>query len=230
LSQRLRILVVEDHRDLAANLGDFLGGRGHAVELAHDGVTGMHLAVTRELDVIVLDVMLPGIDGLAFCRKLRTEARRTTPVLMLTARDTLDDKIAGFDAGTDDYLTKPFSMEELHARLHALVRRTRPQPEEVLRVRDLELDLGTRTVHRAGVAIELPPALVTILAELMHASPKVVTRRRLETILWGDEVRGGEALRSQIYLLRQAIDRPFAAPLVQTVHGVGYRIYGGDGR
>lgn len=211
-------------QDIAANIADFLEARGHQADFAYDGVTGMHLALTRELDVIVLDIMLPGMDGYTFCRKLREEAKRDTPVLMLTARDTVVDRLQGFRVGTDDYVTKPFSLEELEARLLALFRRFRPNRGAVLRVGDLELDLGTRTVQRAGRAIDLNPMPFRILTELMQASPNAVTRERLEMVLWGDAPPASDALRSQIYLLRQAIDRPFQRPLLVTLHGVGYRL------
>jgi DNA-binding response OmpR family regulator len=228
VADSLRILVVEDHRDIAGNIADYFEQRGHRVDFAHDGLGGMHLALTHEFDVIVLDVMLPGMDGLSFCRKLRDEARRETPILMLTARDTVADRIDGFRAGTDDYLTKPFSLEELHLRLLALHRRASPNRGARLAVADLVVDLGTREVRRAGKALELTPASYKILLELMRASPKVVSRERLETALWGEWQPGSDALRSQIYLLRQTIDRPFATALLVTVHGVGYRLVAPD--
>jgi DNA-binding response OmpR family regulator len=228
MEARLRVLVVEDHRDIAANIGDYLAARGHEVAFAHDGPRGLALATRRDFDVVVLDVMLPGLDGHALCRALRSQ--RDTPVLMLTARDTVQDKLEGFRTGADDYLTKPFSLEELDARLLALARRSRPRPGAILVVADLELDPGTRAVRRAGRPIDLNPASFTILAELMRASPRVVEKGRLEEALWGDAVRGSDTLRSQIYLLRQAIDRPFARPLLVTVHGVGYRLAAGDER
>jgi DNA-binding response OmpR family regulator len=224
MKQSLRVLVVEDHQDIAANIADFLEARGHQADFAYNGVNGMHLALTREFDVIVLDVMLPGMDGYTFCRKLREEAKRDTPILMLTARDSLADKLAGFRAGTDDYLTKPFSLEEFEARLLSLFRRSRPNRGPLLGVGDLELDLGTRRVRRAGQVIDLNPASFRILTELMQASPNLVTKERLEAVLWGDAPPTSDALRSQIYLLRQAIDRPFQRPLLATIHGVGYRL------
>lgn len=228
MKQPLRILVIEDHQDIAANIADFLEARGHLADFAYHGVSGMHLALTREHDVIVLDVMLPGMDGYTLCRKLREEARRDTPVLMLTARDAVADKLEGFRVGTDDYLTKPFSLEELEARLLSLFRRSRPSSRSVLRVGDLELDLGTHAARREGRSIELSPTLFRLLAELMQASPNLVTRERLEALLWGDAPPASDALRSQIYLLRQAIDRPFQRLMLVTVHGVGYRLLPGD--
>src|SRR5215469_13244063 len=119
----MRILVIEDNSDIAANIGDYLEEKGHVVDFAGDGVTGLHLAVVHDFDAIVLDLTLPGMDGLELCRKLRQEARRQTPVLMLTARDALDQKLAGFDSGADDYMVKPFALQELEARLAVLARR-----------------------------------------------------------------------------------------------------------
>lgn len=221
----MRVLIVEDHQDIAANIGDYLAARGAAVDFAYDGVGALHLALTAEPDVIVLDVGLPGMDGLTFCRRLRLDAGRRTPILMLTARDTLADKLAGFDAGTDDYLVKPFALQELGARLRALVQRASPQRAGLLVVGDLELNPGTRTVRRGGRELALRPAPFDLLALLMQRSPNVVTRRELEEELWGDRPPVGDPLRSHLYTLRRAVDRGAdGPPLIHTVHGVGYRV------
>lgn len=222
----MKILVVEDNQDIAANVGDYLGAQGVEVDFAYDGVSGLHLAVTGDPDVVVLDIGLPGMDGLAFCRRLRQDAERTTPVLMLTARDTLSDKLAGFDAGTDDYLVKPFALQELWVRLQALARRG-PAAETgtVLQVSDLKLDTGTRTVQRGGQALSLGKAPFNLLETLLRRSPNVVSRRDLEAVLWGDDVPDGDLLRSHMYALRRAVDRETPGPpLIHTVHGVGYRV------
>ncbi|MDF1592472.1 MAG: response regulator transcription factor [Desulfobacterales bacterium] len=219
----VRILVVEDNQDIAENIADYLEARGHTLDFAMDGIGGLHLALTQDFDAIVLDIMLPGMDGLTFCRKLRTEGGKQTPVLMLTARDTLDDKLEGFDAGADDYLVKPFALEELDARLSALVRRaegTLPQ----LCVADLVFDVRKMKVVRAGTEIKLNRVCLKILQILMQASPNIVKRGDLEHALWGDMPPGSDALRSHIYALRHAVDKPFKTPLVQTVHGLGYRL------
>lgn len=223
-SRSLRILIVEDNTDIAENIGDYLAAQGHVIDYALDGIGGLHLALTQDLDVIVLDIMLPGMDGLTFCRKLRKEADHKTPVLMLTARDTLSDKLAGFEAGADDYLVKPFALEELAARIAALVRRTDLPPQDLLRVADLEFDIGKMKVKRAGRPVELNRACLKILTMLMQAHPNVVTRSELEHALWADMPPGSDALRSHIYALRHAIDRSFEHPLLETVHGVGYRL------
>ena len=220
----IRALVVEDNRDICANIASYLEKCSYVLDFAHDGITAMHLATTNPFDVIVLDLMIPGMDGLSFCRRLRTDARMQTPVLMLTARDTLDDRLRGFDAGADDYLVKPFALQELHARLRALYKRSHRNTDSVLSVADLSLDRSTRQVHRAGQRLDLNPAGMKLLERLMEESPSVVTRDDLETLLWADERPDGDALRSHMYKLRQAIDRPFDRPLLQTVHRIGYRI------
>jgi len=219
----LRILVVEDHADIAENIADYLETKGHILDFAMDGIGGLHLAITQEYDAIVLDIMLPKMDGLTFCRKLRKEGGKQTPVLMLTARDTLDDKLEGFEAGTDDYLIKPFALEELAARLNALVRRSEVPPQQ-LYVADLEFDMGKMRVFRAGKEIKLNRVCLKILQILMQATPNVVKRIDLEQALWGDMPPGSDALRSHIYALRLAIDKPFETPLIQTIHGLGYRL------
>ena len=175
------VLLIEDNQDIAEMVYAFLERRGYELDYAADGVTGLHLAVTDEYDVIILDLMLPGMDGIELCRKLRDDARRDTPILMLTARDTLGDKVAGLDAGADDYLVKPFEIRELEARLRALIRRTRGQTTpEALTVSDLTLDTGTLTVTRDGKPLSLTPICLRILTRLMRASPSVVSRRDIE--------------------------------------------------
>ncbi|MCK7595502.1 response regulator transcription factor [Pseudomarimonas salicorniae] len=222
----MKILVIEDNQDIAANLGDFLEDQGHTVDFAADGVTGLHLAVVNEFDAIVLDLNLPGMDGLEVCRKLRQEARKSTPVLMLTARDALEQKLAGFDVGADDYLVKPFALQEVSARLAVLQRRGKAVGPRVLKVADLEYNLDTLEVHRAGKSINLNPTALKILQALMEAAPSVVTRQDLETRVWGEELPDSDSLRVHIHGLRAAVDKPFPNPLIQTRHGIGYRIAG----
>ena len=220
----MRILVIEDNRDIAANLGDYLEERGHTVDFAADGVTGLHLAVVNEFDAIVLDLNLPGMDGLELCRRLRGDARKQTPVLMLTARDSLEHKLTGFDAGADDYLVKPFALQEVEARLQVLGRRGRAQQPRVLTVSDVEYNLDTLEVRRQGRLLQLNPTALKILAALMEATPAVVTRQELETRVWGEELPDSDSLRVHIHGLRAALDKPFDKPLIQTRHGIGYRI------
>ncbi|PJK09373.1 DNA-binding response regulator [Lysobacteraceae bacterium NML120232] len=226
----MRILVIEDNQDIAANLGDFLEDRGHTVDFAADGVTGLHLAVVNEFDAIVLDLNLPGMDGLEVSRKLRNEARKQTPILMLTARDTLDNKLAGFESGADDYLVKPFALQEVEVRLAALARRGKGMQTRELQVADLEYNLDTLEVRRAGKLLQLNPTALRILQALMEASPAVVTRQDLETRVWGEELPDSDSLRVHIHGLRSAIDKPFGSALIQTRHGIGYRIAAPDER
>lgn len=226
----MRILIVEDNRNLAANLVDYLKSRGHVVDLAMDGVTGLHLAVTGDFDAMVLDLGLPGMDGTELCRRLRA-AQAATPVLMLTARGELEDRIRGLELGGDDYLVKPVPLKELDARLRALVRRAHgglPHPR--LQVADLVLDERTMQVSRAGQAIPLARLDYQLLRVLMRESPAVVTRPRLESELWGDEPPETDALRAHIHILRRAIDLPFPVPLLHTVRSVGYRLAKDDAR
>ncbi len=224
------ILLVDDHRDIAGAIIDFLEHRGFVVDYAADGVTGLHLAVTNRYDVIVLDIMLPGLDGLAVCRKLREEARNDTPLLMLTARDTLDDKITGLGAGADDYLVKPFEVRELEARITTLLRRHRRAVAlEVYTVGDLTLDTATLRVTRGGQSLTLTPIGLKLLTVLMRASPRVVTRQQLEREVWGDVLPDSDTLRSHLYTLRKIIDKPFARSLLHTIPGAGYRLATDDG-
>ena len=220
----IRALIVEDNRDICGNIAAYLEKLGYVLDFAHDGVTAMNLALTHPFDVIVLDLMIPRMDGLTFCQRLRADAEIETPVLMLTARDTLDDRLKGFDAGADDYLVKPFALQELHARIRALYKRSHRNGDNLLTVGDLTLNRSTRQVHRAGRRVEINPAGMKLLRRLMEESPSVVDRDALETLLWADERPDGDALRSHMYKLRQAIDRSFDRPLIHTVHRIGYRI------
>ena len=225
-----RILLIEDHRDIAEMVGDYLEGRGYSMDYAADGITGLHLAVVNDYDTIILDLMLPGLDGLDVCRKLRDEAGKDTPLLMLTARDTQQEKITGLNAGADDYLVKPFDIAELEARVNALVRRHRGAfTSRRLQVADLTLDTGTLDVQRAGRRLTLTPIGLKMLTVLMRASPRVVSREDLEREVWGEERPDSDTLRSHLYNLRKVIDKPFDRALLHTLHGSGYRLAADDG-
>ncbi|HEB99420.1 MAG TPA: response regulator transcription factor [Thiotrichales bacterium] len=222
------ILVVEDNPDLVANLYDFLEPLGHVVDAAYDAASGLRFARDNSYDAIVLDLMLPGMDGLEVCKRLR-DTGCDTPLLMLTARDTLEDKLRGFASGADDYLVKPFEMRELEARLQALVRRARgEQAQGRLQVADLEFDPATLKVTRAGQVINLPPIPLKILELLLRQSPRVVPRREIERRIWGNSRPDSDALRAHMSVLRAAIDRPFPQPLLKTVHGIGYQLAAPD--
>lgn len=218
----MRILVVEDDPDLAANLGDFLELRGHSVDFAATGRRGEALATNQVFEAIVLDRMLPGLDGASLCRMLR-ERGDATPILMLTALDAVDQRVQGLAAGADDYLVKPFALDELVARLEALHRRaTRRITAAPLTCGDLEYDPATLIVTRGGQPLELSSTLRQILEHFLRNQDRVVTRTELCELVWGDS--DVDALRGQMYELRLVIDRPFAKPLLQTVRGGGWRL------
>jgi DNA-binding response OmpR family regulator len=220
----MRVLIIEDNPDIAANLGDYLEDHGHTVDFAGDGITGLHLAIVNEFDSIVLDLALPGMDGLDVCRKLRSEAGKDTPVLMLTARDRLEDKLAGFDTGADDYLVKPFELQEVEARLKVLAGRRRRRNRRELKVGDLKYNLDTLNISHGGEEIYLNPIGLKLLHCLMDASPNVVSRSELEMEVWGEEMPDSDSLRVHIHSLRSAIDKPFGSNMIQTRHGIGYRL------
>lgn len=219
----MRILVVEDNPDIAANLGDFLEDREHVVDFASDGIKGYQLASNESFDAIILDLNLPGMDGLEVCRRLREDARIDTPILMLTARDALDEKVAGFESGADDYLIKPFALQEVEVRLHALTRRTKSM-SKLLQVGDLVYNLETLEVTRADQPISLNPTALKILECLMDASPAVVSRKEIEHHVWGESLPDSDSLRVHIHGLRAQIDKPFDQALIHTRHGIGYRL------
>jgi DNA-binding response OmpR family regulator len=221
----MHVLVIEDNPDLAANVCDFLEAKGHTIDAAGDGITGLHLAITNDYDAIVLDVILPGMDGLSVCHKLRGDARRDTPVLMLTARDALDDRVAGLECGADDYVVKPFALRELEARLKALTRRSRgAAAAAVLRVADLEFDPAVMRARRAGRVLSLPPIPMKLLETLMRATPRVVRREELERAIWGDQTLDSDVLRAHMHVLRGALETPGEATLIHTLRGIGYRL------
>lgn len=224
----MRVLVVEDNHNLVANLFDYFEKRGHVVDAAPDGPTGLHLALNQMFDAVILDWGLPRMDGRQVLQRLR-EAGSNVPVLMLTARDELPDKIAGFRAGADDYVTKPFDLQELEVRIEALVGRAQGlRYQRVLSIQDLSLDLSTLQVTRGGQVLHLYPACRRLLEVLMRASPATVPRERLEHALWGDEGPDGNLLRSHIYELRRSVDGPFSLKLLHTVPRVGYRLSAPD--
>ena len=223
------ILLVEDHQDIAEMIFAYLENRGFELDYAPDGEVGLNLARENEYDAIILDLMLPRRDGLSVCKTLREECHRDTPVLMLTARDTLEDKISGFNSGADDYLVKPFEIEELEARIRALVRRQfSKKPSEVLTVGDLTYDLNKLMVVRNGKELQLSPISLKLLKILMEASPNVVTRREFVHSICGDVVPDSDTLRSHMYNLRKSIHRPFSNSLLHTLPSNGYRLYAKD--
>ena len=192
------LLLIEDNEDILANLYAYLEPLGYELDCARHGRTGLSMALEGRFDCIVLDVMLPGLDGVSLCRNLREEHHSAVPVLMLTARDTVADRVRGLEAGADDYLVKPFA--------------------------DLSLNNAEHRAVRQGRELRLSPSGFRILAELIRSAPALVRRETLEHLLWGDEAPEGSALRTHIHELRRELDKPFAVPLLQTVPHVGYRL------
>ncbi len=217
----MRILVIEDEPKLAEYLHKGLSEQNHVVDLSHDGIDGCHLAIEGDYDVVILDVMLPGQDGFSVLRQLR--ARRGTPVLMLTARDRVEDRVRGLEGGADDYLVKPFAFSELLARVHALQRRGRAQEPTLLRLDDLELDLASRKAQRARQRLDLTAKEFTLLALLLRRQGQVLSRATLAEQVWDMNFDSDtNVIEVAIRRLRGKIDDPFARKLLHTVRGMGY--------
>jgi DNA-binding response OmpR family regulator len=224
-----RVLIVEDDATIAGNLYSYLEKRGFVPDAAYDGRAALGLLTSQHFDVVVLDVGLPGMDGYAVLRALRTEHMLPVPVLMLTARDELDDKLAGFAHGADDYLTKPFALAEVEARLHALIQRASGAvATPVRRWGALSYDTRTRMVSVDGQPVHLTRKSCMIIDVLLRDPGRVVPRAELESLLWGSEPPSSDALRSQVHLLRRALaDAGFDG--IETVHGTGWRLAGIEG-
>lgn len=219
-----RLLLVEDNRDVAGIIFDFFEAQGVVLDYADNGELGLKLAREQDFDAIILDLMLPRMDGRTLCKALRQEGKRT-PVLMLTALGSREDTLIGFDCGADDYLAKPFDLDILQARLCALVRRYRGQVTPLERqFGELVLNPRTRTATRQGRPLALNPTTYTILDLLCRSAPEIVTRETLCDTLWPDGEPNNEVLRSHIYQLRNQLDRPFAIPMLVTVPKIGFRL------
>ncbi len=212
-------LLVEDDLDLAALVIEYLESESIECDIAYNGAMGLELIRQNKYDVIMLDIMMPRMDGLTLCATIRQQGV-STPCLMLTARDTLDDKLAGFERGADDYLVKPFDLPELVARLQALSRR-HANPADRLQVADLSLNTKTRQASRNHRTLSLSPIEWQLLEYLMRQSPKVVPRQQLEALIWPDEPPSKDALKTQIYRLRQIVDGKHETPLLHTLRGAG---------
>ncbi|WP_409525241.1 response regulator transcription factor [Nitrincola sp. MINF-07-Sa-05] len=225
----MHVLIVEDNPDIIANLYAYLEPLGYSLDVARNGIAGITFATGSAHDAIILDLSLPGMDGVEVCRKLREEYRLATPILMLTARDTEYDKLTGFDVGADDYLVKPYSLPELDARLKALIRRSRNEHvNRVLTFGDLRLDAATNQITRAEKTLNLTPTGYKILISLMRVAPGLMTRDALEREVWGDNPPDSDALRTHIHTLRQALDKPFPHTMLLTLPGTGYRLIAPD--
>ncbi|TMO59153.1 response regulator transcription factor [Pseudoalteromonas aurantia] len=220
----LKVLVIEDHNDISSNIADYFQTQGASLDFAMNGEQGLNMALKEYFDCVILDLMLPKIDGLQVCAKLREQASRHIPIIMLTARDTLDDKLIGFQQGADDYLTKPFALEELWVRCNALAQRHLINCDHTLVVGPLTINKQTQQVQRDKKEIEIQPIPMQILTILMEAHPRAVSRSELCDKIWGEDTTDSDSLRSHIYQLRKAIDKPFNNPLIKTLHGIGFAL------
>lgn len=218
------ILLVEDNSDLASNIIDYLEALGHRLHYAADGEAGLREALVNPVDIILLDLALPNRDGLSVCAEIRRRADRRLPILMLTARDTLDDKLEGFANGADDYLVKPFSLAELAARVTALAQRKHLGQVHRFSVGPLTIDRQARLATRDGRQLRLTPLLWEFLLLLAEAWPNPVSRDEVTLRLWGDEPPSSDSLRANLHLLRQVVDKPFDLHIIETVHSIGFRL------
>jgi len=220
----MRVLVVEDEERMAALLERGLREEGYAVDVASDGPNGLWMATENDYDAVLLDIMLPGFDGFDVCRRMR-EAGRWAPVLLLTAREAVEDRVHGLDAGADDYVTKPFSFAELAARVRALIRRGPGSRPAALEVGDLRLNPATHQAFRGDVELALSPKEMAVLELLMRNAGAVVTRTQILEHAWDSEYDGESNVVDQyIAYLRKKVDRPFGRHDIETVRGIGYRI------
>lgn len=217
-----KILTIEDDPALLRLVQYTLAEEGMDVSTASNGRDGLRQFYSLQPELVILDLMMPEMDGWETCRRIREMA--DVPIMMLTARGQDEDMVRGLDIGADDYMVKPFALQELEARIQVLVRRSKPQQARVLQVADLAYNLDTLVVTRQGKSIQLNPIALKILQCLMEASPSVVTRQELEMRVWGEELPDSDSLRVHIHTLRAAIDKPFDKPLIQTRHGIGYRL------
>ncbi len=228
----MRILVVEDERGIADNIAEYLRQYSFAVDTAYDGDDGLKMARAHPYDIVLLDWMLPGTDGLTVCKTLRQEYPQLG-LVMLTAKDTVDDRVSGLDTGADDYIIKPFALKELMARIQSLLRRkyqgAQSSSGNRLTVGDLTLDVSTQQAERDGQNIKLTRKLFQILELLMRNENKVVSKAEIEAHIWDASAElWSDVVRSHMQKLREKVDKGFAKPLIHTVHGTGYRISASD--
>ncbi len=221
----MHILIVEDDAEIADNLYDYLAAKGYGVDAAPNGLAALHLIATQHFDAVVLDLGLPGIDGLTLAQRIRHDAKSSIPILMLTARDTLDDKLAGFAAGADDYLVKPFALKEVDARIRALVKRAQGHVVDTLtQVGDLAYDRFTGVVSWQGRPLKLPPKSLNLLLALLARPGRLFTRDELEQAVWGQPQASSDTLRSHLSQLRRELVQADGNSMIETVHGRGYRL------
>lgn len=221
-----KILIIEDNPDIVANIYAFFEAKGYELDNAHNGPSGLSLLTQNHYDVVLLDVMLPGMNGTDLCKHLRQQLHLKTPVLMLTARDTISDKVTGFDSGADDYLVKPFSLVELEVRVKALLRRHQDEYfDQDISIGPLKLNIEKHTAYRDNTLLKLTPTAFKILQILMQSYPNVVNKHELEQRVWSeDDIPNSDALRTHLHSLRSQVDKPFDYPMIVTVPAVGYQI------
>ncbi|HIF9316309.1 TPA: response regulator transcription factor [Photobacterium damselae] len=220
----MKVLIVDDNHNIAETIADYLELEGMTIDCAYHGEAALNLVKENHYDVIIMDIMMPKLDGINAVKKLREEQFCNTPILFLTAKDQLEDKIAAFKAGGDDYLLKPFAMEELCLRLYALSNRGPRQDIGELKFADITINTRTDEVKRAETEIKLSRIQFKILKLLMRQAPSIVSRQEVIESIWGDETPSSDALRSHIYGLRNALDKGFETSRLETIHGQGYRI------
>lgn len=223
-STQMKLLLLEDNLALASSLGEYLEALGCCLDYAYSGRACLELVNQDQYDILILDIAMPGIDGLEVCRQIRQELQISTPILFLTARDTIEDKIIGFESGCDDYLVKPFAPEELFYRLKSLNARGPRRDIGSQPLGELNIDHSRKTVTRQGHVIPLQETQFQIIKLLAKKSPETVSRETLETTIWGDDLPQSDSLRTHIYRLRNLIDKPFEKKLIKTVHGRGFRL------
>lgn len=218
------MLIVEDHRALAENIFEFLGEESYCLDFAYDGLTALHLVSVNNYDVIVLDIMLPGLSGLQICERIRKDLQCNTPILFMTARDSIEDKTSGFSCGADDYLSKPFDMREMELRIQALARRGASGKHEKT-AGSIRYDTDTLTVSlNNGKHIELTGTSAIMFEELLQAYPRFVTHERLSHAVWGVDDIDPHTLRTHIYNLRKSLNNALGYSLIKTLRGRGYRL------
>ena len=220
----MKVLIVDDSHNLTETIADYLELEGMLIDCAYHGEAAINLLSENSYDVIIMDIMMPKLDGISAVRRLREELFCNTPILFLTAKDSLDDKVAAFKAGGDDYLLKPFAMEELSLRLQALSNRGPRQDIGVLSFADININTQTDEVTRANQLIKLSRIQLKILKVLVKHAPSIVSRQDVTDAVWGDESPPSDALRSHIYGLRTALNKGFEQSRLETIHGQGYRL------
>ena len=227
-SPDFKLLIVEDNIAISENIAMYFEEKDTILDFAYDGVQACKLVLNNFYHVVVLDIAIPKMDGLQVCSELRSKSQRHIPIIMLTARDTLDDKLTGFAHGADDYLTKPFSLDELYARCLALTQRHTSNHSKELSIcngeQKLTLNIVNKVVTRNKQKINLQPIPFSILKLLMESYPRVITRSELCEQIWGEDQTSSDSLRSHLYQLRKAIDKPFNQSIIKTMHGVGFSI------